>query len=226
MNESDDAPGTVTRKPGAIEARIERRFDAERARVWAALTDSALLCQWLAPGHIALKVGGEAKLSFEDSGIVIDSTVSAVKPGEIIEYSWSGKGEPPRPLRWEIAAAPDGTHPGTKLTLTLRVPEGEDMARAAAGFEAHLDMLAAALEGVPIKFPFPRFKAMREAYKANGGGVRTRLSAARGCPVQTSISSNVIKPGRDGINRARRRRGTSYCMSCHRDGRSAVTTIL
>lgn len=166
MSDSDEVRGTLTRKPGAIEARIERRFDAGRTQVWAALTDSALLCQWLAPGNIALCVGGEAKLSFEDSGIVIDSTVSAVKPGELIEYSWSGKGEPLRPLRWEIAAAPDGAHSATKLTLTLRVPEDEDMARAAAGFEAHLDMLTAALEGVPIKFPFPRFKAMREAYKA------------------------------------------------------------
>jgi hypothetical protein len=27
-------------------------------------------------------------------------------------------------------------------------------------------MLAAALEGVPIKFPFDRFKQTREAYKA------------------------------------------------------------
>jgi hypothetical protein len=65
-------------------------------------------------------------------------------------------------LRWEIDPAPAGA----KLRLTMSVPDTEDAARAAAGFEAHLDMLEAALEGVPVKFPFPRFKALREAYKA------------------------------------------------------------
>jgi hypothetical protein len=48
----------------------------------------------------------------------------------------------------------------------LHVPAGEDAARAAAGFETHLEMLAAALEGVPIKFPFQLFKELRAAYQA------------------------------------------------------------
>jgi hypothetical protein len=46
------------------------------------------------------------------------------------------------------------------------VPENEDIARACAGWEAHLMMLLAAIEGVPMKFPFERFKSTREAYKA------------------------------------------------------------
>ena len=154
--------GKLTRKEGRIEAVIERALAASPARVWDALTDPAILCQWLAPGRIAPYVGGEAKLSFEDSGIAIDSTVTAYAWGELLEYSWSGKRETPRPLRWEI----ERTLHGSNLRLTLTVPDTEDAARAAAGFEAHLDMLAAALEGVPIKFPFLRFKVMRDAYRA------------------------------------------------------------
>jgi hypothetical protein len=50
--------------------------------------------------------------------------------------------------------------------LTLRIPDNEDIARTCAGWDAHLEMLAAAMEGVPIKFPFERFKAAREAYRA------------------------------------------------------------
>lgn len=50
---------------------------------------------------------------------------------------------------------------GVVLTLTLWIPEGEDAARACAGWDAHLEMLAAALEGVPINFPFEHFKARR-----------------------------------------------------------------
>jgi len=162
MIDTNEVIGKLARSQGRIVAVIDRAFEAPPARLWDALTDPAVLCQWLAPGHIAPFVGGEAKLSFEDSGIAIDSTITAYAWGELLEYSWSGKGEPLRPLRWEI----ERTLHGTNLRLTLSVPDTEDAARAAAGFEAHLDMLAAALEGVPIKFPFPRFKAMRDAYRA------------------------------------------------------------
>jgi hypothetical protein len=64
-------------------------------------------------------------------------------------------------VRWELA--PDGD--GARLTLTVTTPLGEDPGRACAGWEAHLEMLEAALEGVPIKFPFERFKAARDAYR-------------------------------------------------------------
>jgi hypothetical protein len=46
----------------------------------------------------------------------------------------------------------------------VRVPTGEDLAKACAGFDAHLDMLAAALEGVSIKFPFDVFVQARKVY--------------------------------------------------------------
>jgi len=48
--------------------------------------------------------------------------------------------------------------------MTLRTPSDEDIARSCAGFEAHLMILLAALEGVSIKFPFERFLETREAY--------------------------------------------------------------
>jgi uncharacterized protein YndB with AHSA1/START domain len=147
---------------GLVEIGFERRFEHGVESVWRALTDPALLPQWLAPGRIELRLGGAARLDFGDSGIVIDSAVSACDPTHLLEYSWSGPGEETlRPLRWRLEPA----EVGCRLSLTLRIPEGEDAARSAAGWEAHLDMLAAALEGVPVKFPFERFKAAREAYR-------------------------------------------------------------
>ena len=44
----------------------------------------------------------------------------------------------------------------------LRGPE--DVAKACAGFEGHLEMLATALEGVPTRFPFDLFVQTRKAY--------------------------------------------------------------
>jgi hypothetical protein len=54
---------------------------------------------------------------------------------------------------------------GARLSLALRIPNTEDIARACAGWECHFEMLAAAMEGVPVKFPFQRFKTARDAYR-------------------------------------------------------------
>ena len=162
MTEETQQLATLTPAGAFTEARMTRDIDHPPAALWRALTDPAFLPLWLAPGAIELRVGGAARLDFADSGTVIDSTVSAFEDGRLLEYSWSSPGEPARPVRWEIA--PDGQ--GTQLALTLRVPSSEDPGGACAGWEAHLEMLAAALEGVPIKFPFETFKAARDAYRA------------------------------------------------------------
>ena len=149
------------RKGDAIQARLSLVLDNHLDEVWAALTEPARLVDWLAPGEIELRPGGAAKLDFAESGVVIRSTVSAVEAPRLLEYSWSAPGEPERPLRWELE--PLGA--SVQLTLTLTIPASEDAGRSAAGWAAHLEMLAAALAGVPIKFPFEVFKAARDEYR-------------------------------------------------------------
>ncbi len=160
MTESNESLGTIEHKAGSWEVRLTRHLTHNLAQVWEMLTVPAKLVEWLAPGEIELRVGGAARLDFGDSGIIIDSQVSACEPPNVLEYSWSGPGEPLRPVRWTLQ--PDGD--STRLELRLSLPEDENVARSAAGWEAHLQMLLAALEGVPIKFPFERFKASRDAY--------------------------------------------------------------
>ena len=53
---------------------------------------------------------------------------------------------------------------GTRLELFVEIPAGEDVAKACAGFEGHLEMLATALEGVPTRVPFDLFVQTRKAY--------------------------------------------------------------
>ena len=157
-----DELGTIRRVGNRFEARLERTLEHDQQAVWKMLTDSSLLPQWLAPGTLSLSKGGAAKLNFPESGTNVESVVTAIDPPRLIEYSWSSPGEPDRPLRWEAVATPGGT----RLSLTLGIPDSEDIARTCAGWEAHLEMFAAAMEGVPIKFPFERFKATREAYRS------------------------------------------------------------
>jgi len=155
MDDLDLEAAQLSRVPGAVQARFDLLLDEHVERVWDFLTRSDLLPLWLAPGHIDLTVAGKASLDFGDSGVVVDSTVTAVEPKKLLEYSWSGASEPLRPVRWTL----DSQGPVTAVSLSLQIPESENAARAFAGWAAHLEMLVAALAGVPIKFPFAAFKA-------------------------------------------------------------------
>jgi uncharacterized protein YndB with AHSA1/START domain len=146
MTQDNEKLGTINSVNGRYEARLERFLAHDQLVVWAMLTEPERIMEWLAPGEIELRKGGAAKLNFTDSGTVIDSTVSEFEPPSLLEYSWSSPGEPTRPVRWETAPVTGGT----RLTLTLQIPEDEDIARSCAGWEAHLMMLLAAIEGVPI----------------------------------------------------------------------------
>lgn len=162
MMEGVPPVGTIRRLDSGFEARLARVFEHSRGAVWRMLTEPQTLAQWLAPGSIELRAGGSVHIDFADSGTIIDSIVAGFDPPRLLEYSWSSGSEPKRPLRWELTAV-DG---GTRLDLTLRLPEGEDAAKACAGFDAHLEMLAAALEGVPIRFPLDYYLKRRRAYDA------------------------------------------------------------
>ena len=159
----DHEPGLaeLTRKGSALEAQLTRRLGKPPAAVWQMLIDPSKLAQWVAPGRIEPRVDGKVLFDFADSGTVIDSKVTEFEDGRLVAFSWSAPGEPTRPVRWEVS--PEAA--GARLRLTLHVPSSDDAARTCAGWEAHLEMLEAALAGVPIKFPFESFQAVREAYK-------------------------------------------------------------
>lgn len=162
MTDTAILPADFTRDGDQMIARFSLTLDNHVEEVWAALTRSDRLPLWLAPGEIEPRVGGAARLDFGDSGIVIESTVSAFEPQRRLAYSWSGPREPERPVRWDVE--PLGA--GALLSLTLVTPAVDAPDRAAAGWAAHLEMLAAMLAGVPIHFPYQLFKAARETYAA------------------------------------------------------------
>lgn len=155
--------GTIRRLAGgAFEGKLSRVYEGHtRAEVWKFLTVPASMAQWLAAGTIELRVGGAVNIDFHDSGVVIASHVTELDPERVLTYSWSNGKDPERPLRWQL----DDDPAGVKLTLTVHTPANEDPGKACAGFEGHLEMLGAALEGVPIKFPFDVFLAARTAYR-------------------------------------------------------------
>lgn len=161
MEKNNVEVGQIKHLGDGFEARLERLFEQNRNAVWRMLTEPQALVQWLAPGSIELRGGGPVHIDFADSGTTIESTVLQLDPPRLLEYSWSSGNEPQRPLRWELNAVEEGT----QLILTLRLPATEDVAKACAGFDAHLEMLAAALEGVPTRFPVDYYLERRRAYQ-------------------------------------------------------------
>lgn len=161
MSDESVCSGTIGRVDGGFEGRLSRVYDQGAQDVWRMLTQPAEFSKWIAPGTMELRKGGAVRIDFADSGTLIESTLTEYDPPRLLEYSWSSGDQPKRPLRWELAPEAGGT----RLTLTVFTPAGEDPAKACAGFEGHLDMLMGALEGVPIKFPFDHFVAARKAYQ-------------------------------------------------------------
>ncbi len=145
---------------GTYAVRYERGYTQPPARVWAALTEGALLGQWLAPGSIELKPGGKVGLAFTNSPAVIEAAVTALEPGALLEYHWIDKGNDAGPVRFELA--PDGT--GSELTLTHTMPLAVRRPSTLAAWHMHLEQLAAVLAGRPIPWSNDRWQALREHY--------------------------------------------------------------
>jgi len=150
----------LRRADGEVEGVLVRDLPHAVEKVWAYLTEPEFLPLWLAEGQVQASPGGFARLDFGQSGSAIDSPVTQAIPLQALDYSWSGPGEPQRPLRWRLRALGPAD---SRLLLSLTTSEADDPARGLAGWDAHLEMLAAALEGVPIKFPFDHFQALRAA---------------------------------------------------------------
>jgi len=160
MHVSDAETGRVLDLGDRLEARLERIIEHDRREVWRMLTEPQALVNWLAPAEIDARKGGHIHIDFPESGAIIDSRISEFDSPGLLAYSWSSGAEPDRQLRWQLESL--GTE--TRLALTLRLPHDEDIAKAAAGWDAHLEMLLAALEGVPIRFPVDHFLEARRFY--------------------------------------------------------------
>ena len=177
MNEQASSARVIEDKGDELEILLERRIGHEPAAVWHMLTEPAALPRWLAPGAVEPRIGGRARLDFAESGATIDSTVRACDPERLLVYAWGSGDGPDRPLYWALIPVEDGT----QLRLTLRLPADEDGPKAAAGWDAHLEMLLAALEGVPIRFPVDHFLAMRAWFRGQlGASADTATAGARG----------------------------------------------
>jgi uncharacterized protein YndB with AHSA1/START domain len=172
-----DMDGTVQQVDGGFVIRFERELSHPVETVWAALTRSQRISDWLGgPGsQIEPRVGGKVQLPAHG----IESTVSAFETGRVIEFGWKTAEWDGGTVRWELSPAGGATH----LELTHRNPpiDPEELRRLGekfgwtpdmydpiprnlAGWHALLDALTAALEGDPPPAE-DHWKPLHEHYK-------------------------------------------------------------
>ena len=166
--------GVVT-EPGTV--RIQRILPGPIERVWAFLTESEQRGRWLAAGPMEPRVGGAVALHFRNDELSdgerapekyrdsecrqaqVDGRVIAWEPPRRLAYSWGGGSEVTFELTPEAA--------GVRLVLThRRLPDREQMLGVSAGWHAHLDVLAARVNGdKPAPF-WDAWLALKEDYAA------------------------------------------------------------
>ncbi|HVV26821.1 MAG TPA: SRPBCC domain-containing protein [Rhizomicrobium sp.] len=150
--------------------RFVRRLDAAPEKVWAFLTDGALLPEWYGDGAIEPREGGKVTLM----GGHIRGVVTGWRPWRFLAYTWSvfqpGEDVSAWPITYvELKLESAGAE--TILTLTHR-PIPEEMHKLTMlGWHTMLDMVAAGLRG---EFP-PRTEVM----PANAALYGVELNALR-----------------------------------------------
>ncbi len=120
--------------------RFERLYDFTPAELWSAITDPARLARWLAQAQVEPGEGGQVRLAF-DEGQTEGRILTWDEP-HVLEYEWRFTGEDESVIRFELQPQEYGT---------LLVLDHRRLGRAAgtgyaAGWHAHLDALAGAIE--------------------------------------------------------------------------------
>jgi uncharacterized protein YndB with AHSA1/START domain len=160
--------------------RFLREFDAPVAKVWAFLTDGALLPQWYGDGTIEPRESGEISLMAGH----IRGVVTGWRAEKFLAYTWNvfQPGEDPassseavgqsKGSNWPISyleLALEVSGNGTKLTLTHR-PIPEAMQKLTMiGWHTMLDLIADGLRG---QFP-PRLDVMHRNAEIYGVELNT-----------------------------------------------------
>lgn len=154
-----DAYGVLT-EPSTL--TIKRRLPGPAERVWAYLTDSDLRRKWLAAGAMDPRAGAPFTLTWRNDDLM--DNPGRRPDGFSAEHSMESRileFDPPRRLTFTFGTSGEVTFDlepvGKDVLLTLvhrRLPDRAMLLKVAAGWHAHLDVLAARAADEEPGFPF------------------------------------------------------------------------
>jgi uncharacterized protein YndB with AHSA1/START domain len=122
--------------------RFVRSFDAPAEKVWAFLTDSALLPEWYGEGAIEPREGGAVSLM----GGHIRGVVTGWRPREFLGYTWNVVSPGESVSRFPVSYL-EFTLDGSTLTLVHRPIPQAMQSQTMMGWHTMLDLVEAGLAG-------------------------------------------------------------------------------
>ena len=146
-------PFGVLTEPATL--TLERLLPGSVDRVWAYLTENDLRRQWLAAGTMEMRVGAPVELVWRNSELSdppgerpegfgeehrLESEITELDPPRRLSISWGNTGG----VTFELEPVGDMV----RFTVTHhRIPDHGTALNISAGWHAHLDVLAARLNG-------------------------------------------------------------------------------
>ena len=136
--------GSLRSADGKGIVRMEDRFDTDIDDLWSALTDPRRLARWIGEVEGDLRLGGEFRARFFTSGWEGTGRVEACEPPQRLLLLTKDAGEPDEQVI-EATLTADGDQ--TKLVIEVRGMPLDKIAFYGAGWQIHVEHLAAYLAG-------------------------------------------------------------------------------
>lgn len=157
--------GSVRAVDGQGTVRMEDRFATDIDDLWSALTDPARLDRWIATVHGDLRRGGEFRARFTSSWEGTGRVEACEPPRRLVVTLHDDDGD----TVVEVELTPDGDF--TRLVVEERGLPLAEVAGHGAGWQAHVEDLAAHLEGRPVGDWRARWQELAPAYREPAGGL-------------------------------------------------------
>jgi uncharacterized protein YndB with AHSA1/START domain len=165
MTEQSTLVGSVRDDDGKGTVRMEDRFATGIDDLWSAITDPQRLARWIGTVEGDLRVGGEFRARFTstwDGGGRVDA---CDPPRRLLVTLGDEDGE----TIVEAELTPDGEY--TRLVVEERGFPLNVVAAHGAGWQAHIEDLAAYLAGRPTSDWRARWQELSAAYNDQAAGL-------------------------------------------------------
>jgi uncharacterized protein YndB with AHSA1/START domain len=167
--------GSLRAVDGKAVVRMEDHFDTDVEDLWSTLTDPSRLARWVAEVNGDLRLGGEFRARFT-SGWEGPGRVDVCEPPRRLLVTMDPGQDDQTVIEAEIV--PDGDQ--SRLVLEERGLPLDEASAHGAGWQVHIEDLAAYPAGRPTADWQTRWTELTPAYRESGRSPRMIQSDSRG----------------------------------------------
>jgi len=170
MTPQRTGPGTIVGSLLAVDGkavvRMEDAFTTDAEDLWSALTDPQRLARWVARVDGDRRLGGEFRARFTSGWEGAGRVDVCEPPRRLLVTMWAGQDDQ---TVIEVELVPDGDQ--TRLVLEERGLPLNEAAAHGAGWQAHVEDLAAHLAGRPTAGWQTRWTELTPAFRHQQDGL-------------------------------------------------------